>query len=123
MRAREPKGNVANGSRVMRDVVADFAVPPGRRLDQQAILVRQGHGDSINLQLDHPSDRLPVQLLRHAFAVGPQFGDAVRVFDRQHRQAMADRGEAFKRLVAQSLRRTVGGAQFRMRILQGPQLG
>jgi hypothetical protein len=49
----EPEGDVVDGPEVRRHALADVAVAPGGAADQHAVLVEEGDGGAIDLELGH----------------------------------------------------------------------
>ena len=115
----EPQRNVAASVRTLWVISSPTRpLPRVTPRDQQPVLVDQRDGHAIDLQLDHPLDRLARQQLGDALAVLLQLLDAVGVVDREHRHAMLDLAEPFDRLVADPLRGAVGRDQIGMLGLQ-----
>ena len=113
--AVQSQGDVANRADVVGDVVADAAVAAGDAPDQQSLFIDQRDGHAVDLQFDHPLDRLAVEQLGRPLAVTLQFLDAVGIVDREHRHPMGDLPQPFDGLVADALRGAVRRDQLGMR--------
>ena len=107
----------------MGDVVSHLAVASGCPLGKPAILVGQRHRHAVDLQLQHPLDRLIApQLLGRAGRPGGQVALGVGVVHREHRADMPHRGQLIDGRIANPLRGALGRDQIGMRRFKLPQL-
>ena len=123
----QPVGDVGDGGHVGRDVLAGAAVAAGGGLHEPAVLVAQGHGQAVDLELAHVAHRAVepqrCQLARRAVAPASQLVEVHRVVERHHPHRVGDRRELGRRGTAHLLGGAVGGDQVgveRLELLQLP---
>ena len=94
LRPREQIRHGPDGGHVGGDVVPRDAVATGGGLHEATVLVRQGHGQPVDLELAHERrlGRLRRQA-RHTIEPRVQLVDAERVIEAHHGRAVLDRGE------------------------------
>ncbi len=94
--AGEALGDLGEGGHVGGDVLADPAVAPGGGLDVPALLVADGHGQAVDLQLADAVQRGVVGLAQATLQPGPprqQLLQLEGVVQRHHPHGVLDRGE------------------------------
>ncbi len=78
----ETQWDILDRAHVMRDVIATMAIAPGRTQDEAALLVEQGHGDAVDLVLDHVFRPRPLEPAPDTGVELPDIGFIVGVVDR-----------------------------------------
>ena len=110
----QPQGHAGDCAHVGGDLLAPLAVPPGGSPHQQAVLVAQGQGVAIDLELPHHLQgrqggarvSLAVEHLEQAAIPGLQVFEAEGVIKAEQADAVLHAGEALRRGAAHPL----GGA-------------
>ncbi len=94
LRPREPVGDGADGGHVGGDVVPGPPVTACRRLHQATILVEEGHGQPVDLELAHEGRLGGLGCdARHAVEPRVELVDAERVVEAHHGRAVLHRRE------------------------------
>src|SRR5262245_48181059 len=114
----QAQGNAADGLEVVGDIVASLAVPAGGALLEMAVLVGQGNGDTVDLQLDDVGHVFIAEQPADAAVELLQLFGVMGVVDRQHRHGMPHLREALDGMRLDALRRTVGCDELRMRLFE-----
>ena len=113
--AFECQGDAPDRLEVGRDVVAPFAVAPGRSQDEHPMLVTQRRGHAVDLELDDVADRLARREAAADAAVPlAELVEVVGVLDREHRNGVRDRPEFGQGRAADALGGAVGSGQLGM---------
>ena len=115
---QQAQGNGADGAHVGGDILAPVAVPPGRTLHQEAVLVAQADGQAVQLGLGAVFHLLHFQQLAHALVEIGHLPVAEGIAQGQHGHGMADFGKFLQGLGAHSLSGGIRGNQFGMGGLQ-----
>ena len=111
-----------DGAKVQRDVLSDDPVTPGGAADEDAVLVGQGDGQAVVLELAHHVEVVGLQQVRcpgvprHELLVVEGVGQA------EQRDQMLDFGEPLGGLGPHSLRGRIGRNQLGMLLLQPAKL-
>jgi hypothetical protein len=107
---------------VGRHVLAGGAVAARRAHREPAVAVDEAHREAVELGLAGVPDDLDAQRVARAAVERVDVRVGERVVERQHRRAMLDRLERVRRRAGDPLRRRVGRAQVRVRVLDLGQL-
>jgi hypothetical protein len=97
--ARQPGRDVLQGAQVGGDVLAGAAVAPGRAADQDALLVADRGGQTVNLGLGREGHRLVRRQIQETAHPGDEGLDLLvreGVVQAEHRHAMLDRRELLR---------------------------
>ncbi len=120
----EPQRHARHGADVVGDVVAAFAVAAGGGDRDEAVFIREGHGDAVDLEFDDVGrGRGATEEFANRTIPLAKFIRAISVVDGEHRHAMRDGFEPVDRCPADSLRRTVRRRQFRVLAFDLAQFG
>jgi hypothetical protein len=114
----EAQRDGTHGAQVRRHVLARGAVAAGGALHEEAVFVREGDGEAVELELRGVFDRFGFQPFAHAAIEGSHVLLVECVGEREHRHAVLDGGEAIARRGAHALRRRIRRAQLRVLLLQ-----
>jgi hypothetical protein len=112
--ALQSQRHIGNRADIVSDIVSDAAVTARHAAHEEAILVQERNGYTVDLQLDDPFHRFAREQFGDTLAVLAQLLDAVGVVDREHRPAMLDLLQVGDGLFADALGGAVGRNQFRM---------
>ena len=110
------------GTDVRRDVLAGPAVAARRRHREDPVLVGQGAGDAVDLELADERGGRAGQSTVDARAPGPELLFGERVVQREHRGSMRDRAEQLGRRGADALGGRVRCDQLREVVLDRAEL-
>ena len=117
--ARQRLGDIGDRANIVGDVLADLAVAPSGALDEDTVLVAQGDGETIELQLDtEPGHRLTLQATLRSLIPAPQIVDVEGVVQRHHRDRVSDRRERLVDAAADPLGDRVRGDQLGIGLLE-----
>lgn len=117
----QAQGQAADGAQVGRHVLAGLAVATGRPADEPALLVGEGDGEPVDLQLGHVGDGI-AHRPPHPLVEGLQLLAAEGVVQAEHGLGMLDPGEGCGGPPADPLGRGVGCDDLREPRLQLPEL-
>jgi len=122
-RALEPQGEPPDGPDVGRHVVPHEPVPPRHGPHQDAVLVEEGDGHAVDLELGRQPLRGMAQLPGHPGVPLLQLTAVVGVVQGEHGHRVPDLLQAGERLATDPLRGRVGGDDLGVGLLQFPELG
>ncbi len=120
---REPLGHRGDGGDIGGDVVPRDPVAAGGGLHQTTVLVDQGHGQPVDLELAHEGGRGRLRRdAPHAIEPCMELVDAEGVVEAHHRRPVLDRREQRRRCPCHPAGGRVGGHQLGMGVLEQSQL-
>ena len=106
----------------MGHVFADRAVAPGCAAHQHAVLVRQRHRQTVELELAHQVEVGALDQVRDAAVPGHELVVVERVAQAEKWRRVSGLGETLGGLGAHSLRRRVGGDEVGVLLFQPAEL-
>ena len=101
--------NGADGAHIGGDVLAGRTVATGRRAGEDAMLITQADGKTVELRLGGQQQVVVVEPLLQALDESGKFFFAEDVIQRQHRHVMRHRGKSAIGLAADAAGRRIGG--------------
>ena len=115
--SEHPEGDAADRPKVQGHILADEAVAPGGPADEETVLVGQGDGDSVVLELAHHVEGFDVEAFAGPAVPCEELIVVEGVRKAQHGRRVRDAGEAGGGLRADALCRGVGRGELRVAFL------